>query len=64
MEFNKHKGKIMPMGRKNNDTGWGLTDWGSSLAKKDEYVLLVDSELNVRQQYTLAAKMANNILGL
>ncbi|KAK4829089.1 hypothetical protein QYF61_002040 [Mycteria americana] len=55
MKFNKEKHKVFHLGKNNSMHHW-------KAAEKDPGVL-VDTKLNMSQQYVLAAKKANSILG-
>ncbi|KAK4806781.1 hypothetical protein QYF61_005577 [Mycteria americana] len=64
IQFNKGKGKVLPLGRNNPRYQYmlGATQLESSSAEKDLGVL-VDTRLNMSQQRALATKRANGILG-
>ncbi|PKU42592.1 rna-directed dna polymerase from mobile element jockey-like [Limosa lapponica baueri] len=64
MKFSKGKCKVLHLGRNNTMHQYMLraTQMESSFAEKDLWVL-VNTKLNVIQQYDLVAKKANGILG-
>ncbi|GAB0180546.1 mitochondrial enolase superfamily member 1 [Grus japonensis] len=64
MKFNKEKCKVLYMGRNNSRHQDMLVamQLGSKLEEKD-LGILVDTRLNINQQWTLEAKKANGILG-
>ncbi|KAK4827072.1 hypothetical protein QYF61_014146 [Mycteria americana] len=64
MKFNKHKCKVLHLGRNNPRHQYTLEDdqLESCFAEKDLWVL-VDTELTISQQRTLVAKKAKSLVG-
>ena len=64
MEFNKAKGKVLPMGRSNPQHKHRLgEEWTESSPKEKHVGVLVDGKLTVSQPRALTAQKATRVLG-
>lgn len=64
MKFNKEKCQVLYLGQSNDRHKYRLGDkWPDRSSAERNLGVLVDSRLNLRQLYALAAKKANHVLG-
>lgn len=62
MKFNNRKSEVLPTGRNNPMDQYTLgADFLENSSVEKDLGVLVDNELNVSQQSTIAAKVANSI---